>query len=218
MVRPSLEKYIYLKTRMGLGIINKELVYSSSFLMKRWRNVMKIGLVRHFKVRAAYPDKLSSAEYLDWLRLYDRLEVDPTHVDLRGISWNRCYASSLPRAYKTARAIYDGEIIQSEKIVEVDLKFRKGLEGLRSVVDWGELSSREWRESTGVSGEDLDDTRLRVDEFLDSLETEVDPDDRILIVCHELVMTVLEGQLRRRGFEGEKTEGAENGDLFVLEK
>lgn len=179
---------------------------------------MKIGLVRHFKVKADYPESLSSREYVDWLKLYDRLDVKEIEVDLREIDWNKCYSSSLPRAYKTARTIYDGEITRSDKIVEVNLKFRENVEGLRSVVDWGEFSTDSWGRSTGVSGEDLEDTIARVNEFLDKLERETKKEDNVLIVCHELVMTVLEMELKKRGFSGESTDKASNGELFLLEK
>ena len=179
---------------------------------------MKIGLVRHFKVKTDYPEGLTAKEYIDWLRLYDELDTIPSEVDMKGIDWNKCYASSLARAYKTAEAIFDGEVFKSEDIVEVDLKFRKILEGKKTVVEWGRISTEHWRNSNGISGENAKESSERVNKFLDRLEKENNEDDNILIVCHELIMTVLEKELRKRGFEGESTSGARNGGLFLFEK
>lgn len=179
---------------------------------------MRIGLVRHFKVKTDYPDNLTSEEYVEWLKNYDELGVNPIPVDVRDINWEKCYSSTLSRAYKTAKTIYDGHIIKSENIVEVDLKFKEDIKGLKSVVDWGELSTENWKKSTGLSGEDIEESRKRVSEFLDKLANECNKDDNILIVCHELIMMVLESELRKLGFEGEETLGAKNGELFILER
>lgn len=179
---------------------------------------MKIGVVRHFKVDTDRPENLKQEEYIGWLKKYDRLDVIESQVDLREIDWNKCYVSTLPRAIKTAETIYDGEIIKSNKIVEVNLKFRESIAGEKSIREWGNISIENWEESTGISGEDRFETEDRVNKFLDILEGQTDAKDNILIVCHELIMTVIDEKLRERGFKGETASKARNGELFLFER
>lgn len=179
---------------------------------------MKIGIVRHFKVDTDRPEKLNQMEYINWLKKYDKLNVIKTDVNLRNISWNKCYVSTLPRAVTTAETIYNGDIIKSNNIIEVNLKFRENIEGIKSIREWGNISIDNWKNSTGISGEDKIDTQKRVNIFLDNLEDSSNKKDSILIVCHELVMTVIDEKLRKRGFDGEETNNAKNGQLFLFER
>ncbi len=179
---------------------------------------MKIGVVRHFKVNTDRPNRLNQIEYINWLKKYDELDVINSDVNLRGIDWNKCYVSTLPRAITTARTIYSGELIKSNNIIEVDLKFKEKLDGIRSIREWGDISVDHWFRSTGISGEDRIFTKKRVNNFLDILEEGTDKKDNILIVCHELVMGVIGEKLNKRGFAGESIIKPQNGELFLFER
>lgn len=176
---------------------------------------MKIGLVRHFKVDTDYPENVDLLAYNSWVKIYDQLDVIENPVDLRGESFDTCYTSNLKRAYTTAETIYSGDITRTDSIKEVDLSFVEEVGGKRSVVEWGRMSTENWKENNGISREKIEDSETRVVEFLDRI---LEEDKNILIVAHELIITVLYRELLERGFAGESALGAENGRLYLLEK
>ena len=178
---------------------------------------MKISLVRHFKVDVDHGDKLlSSKEYIDVMTEYDSLDVIPCEVNLRDVEWNKCYSSNLPRAIRTAETIYDGHIIIDELIREVDIRLEEEIAGEYNYMDWTIHSIFGWLQNKDYVSENIDDTRKRVIEFLDLLEKNTDNDDKVILVCHGLVMRVLEEELRKRGFRGDTVVSPDNGDLYLL--
>lgn len=180
---------------------------------------MKIGLVRHFQVNAEEVEGLiSPKEFNSWLDGYDVWSVNPVDVDLRGIDWNKCYASDLPRAKTTAETIYDGKIIETPLIREVPMRFTDMVQGKETMENWTVFSSMQWAIGSHKVVETIHDSRERINKFLDRLEDECDKDDNILVVCHGMIMTILDEQLKKRGFTGERVVVAENGELFLLEK
>ena len=82
---------------------------------------MKVGLVRHFRVRKPFPSGTlgTQAELMRWFDEFDVADVEYGKVEMAGIQWDSCYSSDLPRAVKTAETIYQGEIIQMEALREV---------------------------------------------------------------------------------------------------
>jgi hypothetical protein len=84
---------------------------------------MRIGLVRHFKVKQDMPEQLwvSPSELQAWLDAYDQAEVEIKETDLGGIEWKVCYTSTMPRAVTTAQSIYKGQnaITFTDRLVEV---------------------------------------------------------------------------------------------------
>ncbi len=184
---------------------------------------MKIGLVRHFKVNTPFPEgKIHARDFSQWMRNYDILDVTPTEVDLRGVDWNKCYSSDLPRAVITAEAIYPGDIIKTPLIREISMKFTKEMEEKMdrkvSLYEWSVYSMINWAKKTEMVEEHLGHCEDRVNKFLDIMLKESDEDDNILVVCHGMIMTVLESELKKRGFKGETVVAADNGELFLLER
>ena len=180
---------------------------------------MKIGLVRHFKVDMDTGDGLMNIdEYNDLVREYDISDVIETDVDLREIGWNKVYASDMKRAIITARTIYKGDIIQDKLIREVDVRIRQGYEDRSSYMEWSIHSLIGWAGDRDYVCEKISDTRNRVNEFLDKLLVDLDEDDKVLLVCHGLVMRVIKEELEARGFTGEDIIAPKNGDLYLIKK
>lgn len=180
---------------------------------------MRIGLVRHFKVNTKDKiDLITSKEYTENMTEYDTLDVTPCEVDLRGIDWNKCYASNLSRAITTAETIYDGDIVVDESIKEVDLRLREDIQGDYSQFDWTFYSIYGWSQNMTYVNEGIDETKKRVESFLDKMLKDREKEDNILLVCHGMVMRVLAEELENRGFDGEVIVSPNNGDLYLFEK
>lgn len=180
---------------------------------------MRVGLVRHFKVNTDYKEeRVDWKEYSKLMKEYDRLSVTPTEVDLRGIDWNKCYASSLPRAITTAKTIYKGEIEKTPLIKEVEVHLVEEVEGEKYIDDWHTYTNLSWAKGKPTIAESIDESRYRSRKFIEELEKKTDEEDNVLIVCHGTIMTVLEEELRNKGFVGEEIVYAENGELYLYEK
>jgi hypothetical protein len=89
---------------------------------------MKIGLLRHFKVKAAYPEKfwMRGVEVEEWLDRYDECE-DLEVVDLQVGDWDKCYSSPLYRALRTAENVFEGEIITLKELEEFKPRLSRNL-------------------------------------------------------------------------------------------
>lgn len=180
---------------------------------------MKVGLVRHFKVNTDYKEeRVDWKKYSDLMREYDHLDVTPTDVDLRGIDWNKCYASSLPRAITTAETIYEGDIEKTPLIKEVEVHLVEEVEGEKYIEDWNIYTSLSWAKGKPTIAETIDESRYRSRKFLEELEKKSNQEDNVLVVCHGTIMTILEEELRNKGFAGEEIVYAENGELYLYEK
>lgn len=179
---------------------------------------MKIGLVRHFKVDMNTDTGNIESKNFDKLQdKYDISDVIPKEVDLRDIDWNKCYSSNLPRAKKTAELIYNGEIIENSLIREVDIRFSQEIEGEYDYQTWGFHSILGWGKDAPYVAETYSESQERVRKFLDILEKEIDNGDNTLLVCHGLIMRVIEEELKERGFKGETIVAPDNGDLYLFE-
>ncbi|WP_236692997.1 histidine phosphatase family protein [Aneurinibacillus tyrosinisolvens] len=84
---------------------------------------MKVGLVRHFKVKKGFPEKklLTVTELVEWFEEYDAADIEEGETDLGDIEWQRCLTSDMPRAVKTAEKIYRGNIIRMKELREIPL-------------------------------------------------------------------------------------------------
>ena len=82
---------------------------------------MKIGLIRHFKVNNISSKFMTSKGFKEWVVLYDNADVIQNEIDISNVEWNKCYTSDMPRALKTAEAIFKGEVITMPELREVPL-------------------------------------------------------------------------------------------------
>ena len=64
---------------------------------------MRIGLLRHFKVKCPHKKMMTSAEFREWSEKYEVSKVIVKPVEMDGIEWDICYVSNMPRAITTAK-------------------------------------------------------------------------------------------------------------------
>jgi broad specificity phosphatase PhoE len=138
-------------------------------------------------------------------------------VDLAGIPWDRCYSSDLPRAVKTAQAIYPGEITQLQALREVrpypiftgrDFRLPLGLWSALMRLAFA-VSHGSQMENQAILGERI---RLACDEMLS------DREENVLVVSHAMVMIQLRRELRSRGFRSPRFGIPAHGVLYVFER
>jgi len=176
---------------------------------------MKIGLVRHFKVKQPFPTgmRISAEDIAEWFRTYDEAEVEEGSTDLGGVEWKACYASDLPRAIYTAEKIYGGPIERMRELRELPApKFRTSVKlpflGWGLLIRFSYLINRQTRQ-------DIKAAKTRINTVLDQAESQ--NDGHVLIVSHGALMAYMRKELIRRGFRGPKFALAENGKLYIFE-
>jgi broad specificity phosphatase PhoE len=179
---------------------------------------MKIGLVRHFKVKQQFPEKvfISTKEINQWLDDYDKADIEIAEVDLCGIDWKICYSSDLPRAVKTAESIYNGYINKVKELREVRIGafFERNVK-LPAIL-WMLLGKLAIRISHKSILETPSQINNRINLILDKIMNE--NNDNVLIVCHGLIMMFIRQELIKRGFKGPKYGTADNGRLYIFMK
>ncbi len=175
---------------------------------------MKIGLIRHFKVKHKYPENVlvSLDDVMLWFEGYETAEIDQAHVDLHGIEFKRCFTSSAERAIKTAGIIFKGEKTILHELRELDVLPLLNNKGRMPFLMWAILV----RIKASSSNRITDEFRNKISAFLDELLSK--NTDDVLIVSHGFVMMYIQKELKRRGFEGIGFRVPKNGKLYVFEK
>jgi broad specificity phosphatase PhoE len=178
---------------------------------------MKIGLVRHFKVNVKPGEGgLTSSEFERAMNNYDKADVIPNTLKINSNDWDICYSSSLPRAVKTAKTIYSGEIITSDLLREVPiLPFTKRNFVLPTFF-WHMAARIAWVKNRPSQPEGKLGTEERINKFLEIINSS--NHERILIVSHGFFMGSLFRILIKMGFKGEMDVRPRNGKLYILEK
>ncbi|CAM5795266.1 histidine phosphatase family protein [Brevibacillus borstelensis] len=179
---------------------------------------MKIGLVRHFKVKKDNPGMalLSQKEVMQWFAEYDEADVKTGEVDLGGISWTRCYASDLPRAVKTAETIYDGENIRTAALREIPIYPVFRGEAKMPFWCWAFILRVAWLLNHPSQLEGKKAVQARISTLLDDILLKGGED--VLIVGHAAFMLFMRKELVNRGFRGPALRTIANGRLYVFEK
>lgn len=177
---------------------------------------MKVGLVRHFKVKQAYPKGafIPGRVVNEWFRTYDQADIESGSTDLSGIEWNKCYVSTLSRAVKTAETIFPGPITPMVELIEIPppaFSERLRLPFLMWAV-WIRLSMYFDRKTRA----EIKRARCRISEVFDHAFG--NHTENVLIVSHAALMVFMREELIRRGFAGPKFKIAKNGELYVFEK
>lgn len=175
---------------------------------------MRIGLVRHFKVKIELPDKafITRDELSTWLNEYDKADIEYGQVDLCGVSWKRCYSSDLPRALKTAENIYDGEITTLQGLREFNPMLLFSRNYKLPFLLWAVLP----RIKQLVSNRCTANYKKQIASCLDEILSKSDED--VLIVSHGFTMIFLKKELKKRGFRGVDFKHPANGKLYIFEK
>ncbi len=157
-------------------------------------------------------------DYFTWIMTYDNADIIKKEVDLKDIKWDRCYTSDMKRAVITANEIYDGEIINTHLLREVQIHPAVETEEKQSYDFWKEKGRIAWESGDISQIEDRETSIKRVKLFLDFLEATENEDSNILLVFHVILMREFEKELKLRGYTGEFTEDPLNGKLYLFEK
>lgn len=179
---------------------------------------MKIGLVRHFRVKRGYPSKqwLTKEELMTWADEYEVSDIEESPIDLGGIEWSQCFSSDISRAVKTAAKFHEGPIIQREELREVKMYpfFNRNIK--LPFMGWAILGRAGWLLSHKSQLESKEAVQQRVQKVIDDIL--VKGGENVLIVSHGAVMVVMRKELIKRGFMGPKLNTPKNAKLYVFEK
>ncbi|WP_125153530.1 histidine phosphatase family protein [Clostridium rectalis] len=177
---------------------------------------MRIGLIRHFKVDLLRKNFMTSDEYREYNREYDKAEVIKNEIIINE-SWDKCYCSSLPRAIITAKTLYDGEIIISDKLVEIPAMAVIKLAIPLPYYAWSLLSRVAWGRNHASQPEGRLESLKRINYFIDYI-LENEKDSNILIVSHAGALYEMRKILINKGFTGDWFLKPRNGKLYILKK
>ncbi|WP_309119594.1 histidine phosphatase family protein [Paenibacillus sp.] len=177
---------------------------------------MIVGLVRHYPVDLPYPRKrlVSGDEAAAWFAAYDEAPIVPGRTDLRGIAWERCVSSDLPRAVRTAELLFPepGRIETRAELREIPLP---GLSGkLRLPFWWWAVWARLTWKLDRAAREEMASAERRVRAVLDEAMSR--PERSVLIVSHGALMYEMKKELAKRGFLGPRFAYPRNGELYVF--
>lgn len=175
---------------------------------------MKIGLVRHFKVKQQLPKGflIGHEALTDWFAQYDNADIHYAPVDMRAINWELCYASTMSRAYNTAKHIYNGATELHEDLREVSVLSLMNKKRKLPIILWAILIKRK----TLSPNEITETTKKKLADFVDELLSKQEKE--ILVVSHGFIMMLLQQELRTRGFTGELFRNPANGKVYIFEK
>ncbi len=175
-------------------------------------NMMRIGLLRHFKVNCPHKKMMTSEEFRQWSEKYEVSKVIKKKVDMYGIEWDVCYVSDLPRAITTAKEVYSGNLKIDQLLREVDNAPFIHTERIRLPFEvWHICGRLAWYFRSKSQPESVVGTRRRIREFLDRIDWS---QENILIVFHGFMLYNFQKELRKRGFVGEKLKLVKNGVLY----
>lgn len=176
---------------------------------------MRVGLVRHFKVKQAYPSgRVSARDVEQWFRNYDEADIEEGQTDLGGIEWGRCYSSDMTRAIRTAEIIYGSDIQKMPELREIPAPTFTTNWKL-PLIGWALLIRLSWLFHARTR-QDIHAAKARIGEFLDQALSR--DDDNVLIVSHGALMKYLRKELIVRGYRGPNFGHPKNGKLYAFEK
>jgi broad specificity phosphatase PhoE len=176
---------------------------------------MKIGLVRHFKVDIKKSRYMTASDYDKYSSNYDIADVIPNEIVIDK-EWDKCYCSSLPRALKTARTIYHGDITPTDNLREIPSVAIFKLRFHLPYNLWAILNRIAWVRNHTAHPEGRTKTLKRINEIMETIFMQ--DEENILIVSHAGTMYEIQKILRRKGFRGRGFIKAKNGKLYVYEK
>lgn len=177
---------------------------------------MRIGLVRHFRVDLKRDRFMTAEEYDKYTYNYDLAPVLPNELVVDKY-WDKCYCSSLPRAITTAKTIYHGEIIVTDKLVEIPAAAALKLNIRLPYHFWAVMARFAWIRNHLSQPEGRIKTLKRLNEIIDTILKENESKSNILIVSHAGVLYEVKKILREKGFKGKGFLKAKNGKLYIFD-
>lgn len=178
---------------------------------------MRIGLVRHFKVDLKRRMFMTAKEYNEHVYNYDRAEVIPNELVVDEY-WEKCYCSTLPRAITTAKTIYHGEIITTEKLVEIPTAAWANFKFRIPYQFWAIGARFAWIRNHITQPENRIRTLERINDVIDIILEENSTKSNILIVSHAGTLYEVQKILKKRGFKGKGFIKANNGKLYIYDR
>jgi broad specificity phosphatase PhoE len=177
---------------------------------------VKIGLLRHFKVKLGYPSKIvSSMELMEWQNNYDASDIEEIEVETLGVDWKRCYSSDLSRARITAEKTFIGEIIFSEDLREMKIYPIAGSKTRLPLWLHIFLIRVAWYFGHNSQKESKKQVLSRINQVLDEA---IKHGEDVLIVGHGGIMMFMRKELLKRGFIGPKFNRPDNAKIYLFEK
>ncbi|MFE8702703.1 histidine phosphatase family protein [Cytobacillus sp. FJAT-54145] len=177
---------------------------------------LNIGLVRHFKVKRGYPNKLvTPEEFMKWVEEYDLSDIEEEHVDLGNVEWENCLSSDLPRARKTAQKVFNGEIVVLKDLREISLSpiFKKNI---RLPLFIHLLLIRlAWLCNHKSQKENKKQVLSRINHVIDML---IEENKNVLVVGHGGIMVFMRKELVKRGFSGPAFNRPNHALIYVFKK
>lgn len=178
---------------------------------------MRIGLVRHFEVvKPQINGRMTSAEFKTWQDGYDTADVKIKSVNIKNEDWQICYCSTLPRAFKTAKTIYTGEIIQTDLLREIEIAPAFNTKHKFSFMFWTVIGRCAWFISHKSQSEKHIETKERAHKVVSDILNK--HKNNVLIVSHGAIMYYIKRELLLNGFTGPSFGKAKNGLLYTFEK
>ncbi len=174
---------------------------------------MKIGLLRHFRVKLKYPRKplLAYDEVFSWYEKYNNADVEIKTVDLTGGNWQKCYASPLHRAQVTVSSVYKSDVVVIDALKELDvLPVLKGTRRKPFLI-WGLMLKIHSTRKNHITEKFEAGLSAFLNETLNKDKFDV------LLVCHGFVMTYLQKELRKKGFTGRGFKIPAYGKVYVYD-
>ena len=179
------------------------------------REYMRIGLVRHFKVDLKKNRFMTSKQYNEYTKKYDVSEVISNELVIDEL-WDTCYCSSMSRAITTAKTIYHGETIITDKLVEIPTAALLDMKIPIPYNLWALLHRFAWIRNHISQTEGRRATLKRINEIIDIILKA--KSENVLIVSHAGTLYEVKKILKKRGFQGEKFIKAINGKLYIFQK
>lgn len=179
---------------------------------------MKIGLVRHFEViEPEINGGMTSAEFKAWQDGYDTADVKVKPANIKSEDWKICYCSTLPRAIKTAKTVYDGEIIQTNLLREIEIGPAFNTKVRLPFMFWNIIGRCAWFLSHKSQSEKHMETKERAHKVVVNILNK-HQQENVLIVSHGAIMYYIRKELLHNGFTGPSFTKAKNGFLYTFKK
>lgn len=181
---------------------------------------MRIGIIRHFKVNYRKRFFMTSNQFKEWEENYNKSDVIKKDIELMGIKWDKCYASTLIRAIITAKHVYKEDIVKTDLIREtiIDPIFKSSFK--LPYWFWAVGGRLAWYFNHKSQEENKTVTREKARKFVDQLQENAKREDseNILVVTHGFFMYSLQKELKKRGFIGKLVTSPKNGVLYLYKK
>ncbi|UNK17001.1 histidine phosphatase family protein [Paenibacillus sp. N3/727] len=177
---------------------------------------MRVGLVRHYKVIDHTTNYwMSSKDFTDWITQYNTADIYLQNKITTHQNWERCYSSDMIRAIRTAESIYNGDLIITDLLREIEIGPLFQSNHKLHINMWLIFGRLGWF-FKHRSQENKTSTFIRAKKLLDTIEGRGDRE--VLIVSHGAFMTLLRRELLRRGYKGDRFTKPINGKIYTYMK